>query len=249
MDNKAPILVAVLAAAGAGAGLYVFTRPAPAGPGLSSPAPVAPAALPAGVPSLEESDPWVREKAFGLSTDLAIRSWLSSDSLASRLVAGLARIARGEIPRESLAAFAPRGPFATKKRDGKVWADLSASGARYKAAIDAASSIDPAAAAKLFDELEPLLDAAQAALGERQGSARETFFAAARELLTAPAVPAEVQVKPGKKGVTFVYADPKLEALSGAQKQLLRLGPAGQKAVQDKLRAIARALEKPGSKL
>lgn len=242
------LLLAVLAAAGAGVGLYVSRRPAP-GPGLSSPVPAAAPAAPAGVPSLEESDPWVREKSFGLSNDLSIRSWLSSDSLASRLVAGLARIARGEIPRESLAAFAPRGAFALKKRGGKVYADLAAGGTRYKAALDAASSIDPAAAAKLFDELEPLLDAAQAALGERGGTARETFFAAARELLAAPAVPAEPELKPGKKGVVYVFADPKLEALSAAQKQLIRLGPAGQKAVQDKLRAIALAMGKPGSRL
>lgn len=249
MDKKALTVVAVLAAAGAGFGIYSIRRAAPPPRGLSSPAPVPAAALPAGVPPLEESDPWVREKAFGLSTDLAIRSWLSSDSLASRLVAGLARVARGEIPRESLAAFAPRGAFAVKKRDGGLYADLAAGGARYKTAVDAATSIDAQAASRLFDELEPLLDAAQAALGERRGSARETFFAAARELLAAPAVPGEVRVKPGKKGVTYVYADPKLEALSAAQKQLLRLGPAGQKAVQDKLRAIALAMGKPGSRL
>ena len=186
----------------------------------------------------------MREKAFGLSNDLAIRSWLSSDSLASRLVAGLARIARGEIPRESLAAFAPRGAFALKKRGGKVYADLAAGGTRYRAALDAAASIDPAAAARLFGELEPLLDAAQAALGERGGTARETFAAAAKELLAAPVPPDEPELRPGKKGVVFVFADPKLEALSPAQKQLIRLGPAGQKAVQDKLRAIAAALAK-----
>jgi hypothetical protein len=249
MENKTAVgLVAVLAVAGAGFGLYMVKgRGAAPAPGLSSPAP-APEAAPTGLPSLDESDPYVREKAFPLSTDLAVRSWLSSDSLVARFVGALNRLAKGEIPRESLGAFGPRGKFPVLKRGGKTYAD-PAGGARHAAAVDAVRSIDAAAAARLFDELQPLLDAAYAALGEKGGDSRELFFAAVRELLAAPVPAGELELKPGKKGIGWVYADEKLERLSPAQKQLMRLGPAGQKAVREKLRAIALALGRPGSRL
>ncbi len=234
-------LFAVLAAAAA-AGYYAYRRsPAPA-PGLSSAS--APAVKPSGLPSLEESDELVREKAFSLSTDIGVRSWLSSDSLIARFVGGMHRIANGEVPRESLGVFAPRGAFPLKRRQGRAYAD-PAGGARYAAFVAAVDSIDAPAAAALFIEFEPLLDAAYAELGEKSGSARAAFHAAAAELLATPAVPETAELKPGKKGIVWIYADPKLEALSPAQKQLLRLGPRGRKAVQDKLSAIAAALEKP----
>jgi hypothetical protein len=41
--------------------------------------------------------------------------------------------------------------------------------------------------------------------------------------------------------VTFQFADPELEALSPAQKHLLRMGPHNMRLVQTKLRAFARA--------
>ncbi|UPT73843.1 MAG: DUF3014 domain-containing protein [Elusimicrobiota bacterium] len=249
MENKTALgLVALLAVAGAGVGLYaVRGRNAAPSPGLSSPA-AAPEAAPTGLPALDESDPYVREKSFALSTDLSVRSWLSSDSLVARFVGALNRIAKGEIPRESLGAFGPRGKYPTTKRNGRIFAD-PAGGARYAAAVGAVKSIDAAAAARLFDELQPLLDAAYAALGEKGGDSRELFFSAVRELLAAPVPAGEPELKPGKKGIGWVYADEKLERLSPAQKQLMRLGPAGQKAVQEKLRAIALALGRPGSRL
>ena len=43
--------------------------------------------------------------------------------------------------------------------------------------------------------------------------------------------------------VSYTFADRELEGLSLAQKHLLRLGPDNARRVQDKLRALARALE------
>ena len=41
--------------------------------------------------------------------------------------------------------------------------------------------------------------------------------------------------------VTFQFADPELEALSPAQKHLLRMGPRNMRLVQHKMREFARA--------
>ena len=59
-------------------------------------------------------------------------------------------------------------------------------------------------------------------------------------LLATPDVPAEVRLTSHVR--SYHYADPQLEALTAAQKQLLRMGPRNEKLVKDKLRAILNAL-------
>ncbi len=60
--------------------------------------------------------------------------------------------------------------------------------------------------------------------------------------MDAPVPDGETALKPGQKGIGWAYADEKLEGLSPAQKQLLRMGPKNKKAVLSKLRAVALAL-------
>jgi hypothetical protein len=50
-------------------------------------------------------------------------------------------------------------------------------------------------------------------------------------------------------GIGYAFADPKLEGLSRAQKQLLRMGPQNVRAIQGKLREIAGVLGIPDSRL
>ena len=45
--------------------------------------------------------------------------------------------------------------------------------------------------------------------------------------------------------VNYAYSDPRLESLTPAQKQLLRMGPANVRKIQARLRGIANALAQP----
>ncbi len=249
MKNTGLLIAVLLLAAGAAVGIYgarSFLNK-PAASGLSS-APAAPDAPPSNLPPLEESDELVRGRAASLSSDASFREWLKQESLIARLSAAMNMIANGKVPRESFAAFAPRGKFLAVKKGGKAFADPAAY-ARYDGFAAMVGKVDAVAAAKLFEELMPLFDAAQRALGEKNASAREAFFAAARELLAAPALASDTALKPGKKGIGWAYADERLENLSPAQKQLMRMGPQNQAAVQAKLRGVALALGVPGSRL
>lgn len=250
MKNTGLLIVALLLAVGGAIGIYgarSFLTPEPA-PGISS-EPAAPrAALPPSLPPLEESDELVRLRAAALSTDPAFLEWLKLESLIPRLTAAMSRIAQGGVPRDIFAAFAPRGKFRTLDKDGKTIVD-PVGYARYDRFAAMLESIDAVAAAKIFEELLPLLDAAQRALGEKNSNAREAFFAAARELLQAPVLEGPVALKEGKKGIAWAYADERLESLSLAQKQLMRMGPKNQAAAQAKIRGVALALGVPGSRL
>lgn len=249
MNNKPVLVAGVIIAAVAAIGLFgarsFLKTPAP-GPGLSSTAPEAPP-LPANLPALEHSDDLVRQRAAGLSAEPAFHEWLKLESLIARLTSAMNVIASGGVPRETFAAFAPRGKFRVVKKEGRVFAD-PASFARYDAFAGLVSRVDAVAAARLFEELMPLFDAAQRGLGEKNASARAAFLAAAGELLDLPVVEGEAPLKEGKKGVGWAYADERLESLSLAQRQLMRMGPKNQASVQTKLRAVVLALGAPASK-
>ena len=67
------------------------------------------------------------------------------------------------------------------------------------------------------------------------------------ELLKVPVVEGDVPLR--MAGIGYAFADPRLEALSPPQKQLLRMGPENVRAIQGKLREIAAALGIPDSRL
>ena len=60
-------------------------------------------------------------------------------------------------------------------------------------------------------------------------------------LLQTPALDERVALEPN--GITYADSDPKLESLSPAQKQLLRMGPRNSEAVRRKLEEIAALLK------
>ena len=63
---------------------------------------------------------------------------------------------------------------------------------------------------------------------------------AIRHLLATPDPGAALAVRPAVK--SWKLADPRLEALSPAQKQLLRMGPENVKKIKQKLRELAEAM-------
>lgn len=244
MKNPGLPLIAFLLIAGVAAGLLgarYLLKEAPPAPGLSSAAPETAPVLPANLPPLEHSDEFVRLRAGGLSPSPAFAEWLKLEALLPRLAAAMSMIADGKFPRDTFAAFAPRGSFKVATKAGATVID-PAGYARYDGLAALVGAVDAVAAARLFEELEPLFDAAHRELGEKNTGSRAVFLAAARELLDAPPLEGTVPVKAGKKGLVWAYADAALESRSPAQKQLMRMGPRNQAAVQAKLRAVTLAL-------
>jgi hypothetical protein len=66
-------------------------------------------------------------------------------------------------------------------------------------------------------------------------------------LLSTPTVDGSERLKP--KGIGYGYADERLESLTPAQKQLLRMGPRNVRVIKTKLRDIALALGIPAAHL
>jgi hypothetical protein len=112
---------------------------------------------------------------------------------------------------------------------------------RYDVVANVFGSLDATVCARLHRLLLPLFEEAYGVLGRREGRFDDVLARAFRELLRTPVRDGEIEVVPGIR--SYRFADPDLQALSPAQKQLLRMGPGNTRAVQAKLRELAAALD------
>jgi len=117
---------------------------------------------------------------------------------------------------------------------------------RYNSIADAVSSVDAGGAAKLYATLKPRIEEAYKDRGTPD-SFDHTLERAIVSLLSTPAVDATERLK--QKGIGYGYADERLESLTAAQKQLLRMGPRNVRVIKAKLRDIAIALGIPPAHL
>jgi len=211
---------------------------ATATPAEASPEPTPPVVL----PSLEESDPFVREQVQALSANADLAGWLGRSRLVRTLSVVVLNVAAGESPRPHLEFLAPKQRFSTRRSGGRLVPD-PAGFAGYDAIVSAVTSVDPGAAARAYRTTEPLFDAAFEEFGQPGVRFRSVLDQAVANLLAVPVLDDGVELV--AHATVFQYADPRLERLSPAQKQFLRMGPGNVREVQGHLRAIAAALELP----
>jgi len=191
------------------------------------------------LPPLDLTDPLVREMVGRLSAAPMVASWLATDGLIRNFVVAVENVAEGRTPARHLRRLAPQGEFRVTKRAGAIAIDPR-SYERYNSLADAVASCDAAAIAGVYFALRPRLVEAYKELGHPEGDVDAAVQAAIRHLLETPAVPSDARLL--APAVSYRYADPQIEALSPAQKQLLRMGPRNRQIILEKLRAVAAAL-------
>lgn len=233
-------VVAVLVAGAVGGYLYWRRASAPASTGQAAPAASVPAQAQSGeqiaLPPLDESDALVRELVARLSSHPTVAAWLTTDGLIMNFVVVTTKIAEGQTPSGELKAVGPVGSFRIRKSQNSVYMD-PASYRRYDRYAEAVAAIDARGAARLYETLKPRVIEAHRRFGTPEGEADRTLERAIVELLRVPVVEGDIALEP--QGVGYAFADPRLEQLSPAQKQLLRMGPENVQKIQAKLREIA----------
>ena len=255
-------MVIVIAVVGIGFGIYYYLiykkPPAPPAP---TPAPEVteeqPAPVPAEEPISEEerklqeellrlgldgSDDMVRQLAQGLSSHPQLSVWLKNEDLLRKFTAVVDNIATRSSPRSHVEFLAPKGDFHIMEKEGLVYIDPDSFN-RYNLAANVFTSLDAEDCAKLYHQAKPLAQEAYRDLGYPTQDFQQTLFKAIIELLKTPVVEGDIQLE--KKVITYMMVDPKLEQMSSAQKQLIRMGPENVRKIQAKLREIALALGMP----
>jgi Protein of unknown function (DUF3014) len=258
-------LIAALLVVAAGAAVYIlYGDRSPA-----TPAPVAataPAAPPAEttapstvlggepyaveVPSIDATDPLVRELLTKLSSHPRIAAWLATDGLVRSFTVVVLNVSEGKLPAtaKGLTALRPTTRFRVVDRGGQTFIDPQ-SFDRYNATADSVASVDAAGSARLYATLRPRLEEAHRDLGASTASFDLAVERAIVRLLETPVVTTPMRVEPLTEGIGYGFVDPQLESLSNPQKQLLRMGPRNVRLIQAKLRETALALGIPASRL
>ena len=210
-------------------------------PGVDQPLEPATTAPPATeLPPRDQMDPFIRDLLGGLSSRPELARWLTTDDLTGHISSAIDQIARGLSPARDMKVLAPTAPFSTSSRDGRLYI-APESYRRYDGLAAAAESVDADAAAHAYLTLKPRLGEAYRLLGRAEGDLDAAVTAAIMTVLETPIVDGPIEVVPGR-GNLYAYADPRLESLRPAQKQLLRMGPDNARIIQQKTREIAVAL-------
>jgi hypothetical protein len=247
----------LLAAALVAAGYYAGTlRPTPSTPATATPSPVAATDVPlpplggepaaVTIPPLDESDPVVRTLVGALSSHPRIAAWLATQGLIRNFTVVVENVASGPTPAKHLQTLKPTEGVRVVERNGNLYLDPR-SYDRYKPLADAVASLDPAETARLYGTLKPRIEEAHRELGSPDGAFDPVLERAIVKVLETPIRDAPIRVEP--HGIGYEFADPDLEALTGAQKQLIRMGPQNARTIQTRLREIALALGIPAERL
>ncbi len=190
------------------------------------------------VPSLQESDPWLRDIVRQLSTHPDLASWLLSEEMVRTFVVVVDNIAEGTPPSSHLEFLAPEEGFQVRESAGKTTID-PASYRRYNGMVDVIESIDTAGAGELYRAVQPLLQDAYENLGYPGQSFDVALGRAIQRLLAVPVIEEPIEVDAGISA--YKFHDQNLEELSPVAKQFLRMGPNNLERLQAKARELARA--------
>jgi hypothetical protein len=190
--------------------------------------------------TLATSDLVVRELVSEISSHPKLAAWLVNEDLVRRFVASVDNIASGVSPRAHLDFLRPKEGFEVDQRRNGVLVIETDSYGRYDLVAQVFTSLDTEGTVALYRELKPLVDEAYAEIGPADAKFDDRLDRAFDRLLAVPVLegPAEVE----QLIVTYVWADDELEALSGAQRHFLRMGPENVSLIQAKLGELRAAL-------
>ncbi len=191
------------------------------------------------LPSLADSDGFTRAQLLALSTDPNYHAWLQADHLLERAAAIVDGLSRGRMLKKMIPLPPLPGKFVASNVGGKLWLDTP-NFRRYDDVVNLLASLDARKLARIFDLLRPLLETAYGQLGYAGEDFGAATIRAIDVLLATPDVGSPIELK--LEGVLYTFADPALEKLPAAQKQLLRMGPENAEKIKRLLRALRKQL-------
>ncbi|MFC4698690.1 DUF3014 domain-containing protein [Glaciecola siphonariae] len=190
--------------------------------------------------ALDVSDAAVKMAVVQAIRSPKISEFLTSDALLQKFVINVNNLANEEITLRDNLLTPPEQDFSVYRQADKIWIDRS-SFVRYTPYIDALETVDTDELLKAYESYKPTLVEKFAEISRPGESLDATIIRAIDELLDTPLVPVPIEVI--SETVMYKFADPKLEALSGPQKQLVRMGPDNMRRFKDVLRDIKAELE------
>jgi hypothetical protein len=194
------------------------------------------------LPSLNESDHFIREHIGEILNQPLLATWLKQDDLIRRFVATVDNIANGENPSPNFKFLVPKTAFQTLREKDQLIPDPR-NYARFDAMADMFYNLKSETIISLYHDFRPLINQAYAEMGYPDKRFDDTLMQALQMLLKTP--PVEFPVYLEKKVITYAFKNPDLEALNPAQKMLLRTGARNMFKIKEKLKQLKKLLDLP----
>lgn len=187
------------------------------------------------LPSLDNSDMLVTQKAKELSWLPSLSEHLISKDLVRNFVTFADNLSRGDLAAKYSPLAKPVQKFSVNEINQEMYID-PVSYKRYDVYVDMFNSLNADMAMEHLQQLMPLLDEAYMELGYEQGTFITTLENALEEMLSAPVIRNPIKVV--APSAMYKYADPQLESLSEVQKLMLRMGPDNITKLRPKLQQL-----------
>ncbi len=198
------------------------------------------------LPPLDESDALARNLFAELSNASEYTRWIGVNHLIQKITLMADNVSRGAVPAAKIRELAPKGKFSVLEKSPDRYLMDPRGYRRYDIYADTLASMDLSLGLRTFNTLRPLFDSAYQALGYPEGDFEQVLRKAIQHLLEAPVLSGEVVLV--QPAVIYRFADPNLESLSAAQKQLIRTGPRNTRIVQSVLRGLLTQLDQAPAK-
>lgn len=195
------------------------------------------------LPTLDNSDPMMRETVTALVGKKAFDDMVYPSALIRRIVATVDNLPRATAPRRVMPLEPVPGTFTVLDATGDASIG-AANSARYAPYVRVFESLDTRTLVKRYVESYPLFQRAYAELGFPNASFNDRLVEAIDDMLAAPEVSGPVKLVRPK--VLYQFADADLEQRSAGQKIMLRMGAENAARVKAKLREIRRELASLG---
>jgi hypothetical protein len=206
-------------------------------PAIRNPVPVPADTTP--LPALNDSDAEVRNSLIGLFGARSVSQFLVPENIVRHVVVTIDNLPRKKVAVE-LRPVKPTPGAAAVASQGEITTLGSANFERYASFVKVVQNTDAGILANVYFRLYPLFQQAYEDLGYPGQYFNDRLVEVIDDMLRAPEIQGPIQVRQPK--VFYEYADPKLEALSAGQKLLVRMGPANETIVKNKLRELRKTI-------
>lgn len=165
---------------------------------------------------------------------------VQAENMLRKFVVFVDNVARGDVVREAAVISGPQSRFIVQHIDGQIYVD-ERSYTRYNDIVSWFYEMDADVLVAQYRRFQPLFEEAFNEIKEPGANFDDRILDAIAILLDTPEPRGLLALS--DEQVMYTYADPALENLPAAQKQMLRIGPDNRALVKSKLREIRQRLQ------
>lgn len=195
---------------------------------------------PEALPPLNDSDQFAYQKAVDIADGMTIQPILNDKNLVRQFVVFVDNLSEGEVARNASPIKGPTEKFTVSDVSNKTYIDPD-SYHRYDIYADFLSGLNEKQLFTTYKQMSPLFNEALAELGYNDTHFDDRMLKAIDLMLATPVINTPIEVN--GVSVNYKFVDPKLEALAGPQKLLIRMGPDNTRKVKAALRRLETQLK------